>query len=89
MSRVDDLNQLVRSGRLKTGAVLYHDPRRNPDRAAEATVQSDGVRLRGKTYRSLSTAARAITGYAVNGWTLWKEKGSGQTLDTLRREGRR
>jgi Protein of unknown function (DUF2924) len=37
-------------------------------------VEQDGrlqVRLRKDTYRSLSAAAQAITGSAINGWRFW------------------
>lgn len=30
------------------------------------------VEYEGKRYTSLSTAARAITGHAVNGWRFWQ-----------------
>ncbi len=86
MARVNHLLELIRRGQLKSGAVLYHAARGDADRNAEATVEADGIRVRDKLYPSLSTAARAIAGHAVNGWTFWRIRGSGQTLDAIRRE---
>ena len=33
---------------------------------------ASAVECRGKRYRSLSAAARAITGNSVNGWRFWQ-----------------
>jgi hypothetical protein len=86
MPRVNHLQELIRWGHLKNGAVLYHAGRRDADRNVEAIVEANGIRVRDKLYPSLSTAARAIAGHAVNGWTFWRIRGSGQTLGALRPE---
>ena len=65
MARVNELSELVRSGRLKEGTVLYHATRRYPDRKAEATVeQGGGLRVRGTVYPSVSAAAKAVDGHS-------------------------
>jgi hypothetical protein len=88
MPRVNHLQELIRRGHLKSGAVLYHAARRHAERGVEGTVEANGLRVRDKLYPSLSSAARAVAGHAVNGWKFWRIQGSGQTLDALRREAR-
>ena len=39
--------------------------------AVDKKTESVTVRVKGKTYSSLSTAARAISGSPTNGWVFW------------------
>ncbi len=87
--RVDALRELIASGHLPVGTVLFHSPTRGvgahrPEREATATVESDGVNVAGTVYKSPSTAARAVTGYPTNGWTYWYVGSSGKSLSSLR-----
>jgi hypothetical protein len=83
----DELLDLIRSGKLKVGTVLYHPARRYPQRGREAVVSADGVRLGARTYSSLSGAVSAVIGGgAVNGWTFWRVKDTGEQLVALRRK---
>ncbi|OPY85492.1 MAG: GIY-YIG catalytic domain protein [Smithella sp. PtaU1.Bin162] len=56
----------------------------------KATVRKDGtIFYKGKIYNSPSTAAAAITGRAMNGWTTWRYEcfpGDWVVLDVLRRK---
>ena len=56
----------------------YRTRKKLDDRTYEAMVVSVdrgtgwvAVELEGKTYKSLSAAARSITGYQVDGWIFW------------------
>lgn len=62
---------------------------RSRGKVFSATVKDDGtIRLRGKVYRSPSTAAKSACKYPVDGWRFWKfERAPGYwvRLDELRR----
>ncbi|MGH3259826.1 MAG: hypothetical protein ACRDOU_31255 [Streptosporangiaceae bacterium] len=79
----EDLLTLIRSGKLPTGTTLRHKFLSSYKDDAAATVVDDGIRIDGKTYRTPSGAARAITQNPVDGWLFWKLP-SGETLGTLR-----
>jgi hypothetical protein len=83
--RVDALRELIASGHLPVGTVLLHSSTRGPgahradrEATATATVASDGINVAGTVYKSVSTAARAVTGYPTNGWTYWYVRSSGK-----------
>lgn len=81
------LVDLVRQGRLKPGAKLIHKARRFKERNVSAAVVEGGaIRYAGKTYRSLSAAASAVTGKPADGWTFWRIAETGEQLDQLRRD---
>ena len=80
--RVNDLREMTRSGRLPVGTVLVHKGR-GTEGDVEAMVVADGLRLRGKVYPSVSTAARAVAMHSVNGWKYWRLR-SGELLSSLR-----
>lgn len=84
MRRGNELHLLLQSGRLPAGSVLVHKGRRRADRDPGATVEHDGVHVEGRVYPSLSTAARAVAGHAVNGWVYWRLADSGTRLADLR-----
>jgi len=85
MKRVSQLQELIHSGRLPAGSVLVHKGRRQGERNVEAKIERDGVHVEGRVYPSLSTAARAATGHAINGWVYWRLAESGERLSDLRR----
>lgn len=80
-----DLAALLRSGNLTDGTSIYH---RQKGGQVEARIVAGGVQLEGKTFASLSTAALAVTGHRVNGWTFWRVRRDGRTLADVRREMR-
>lgn len=84
MKRVNELQELIHSGRLPAGSVLVHKGRRRGERSVEAKVEHDGVHVEGRAYPSLSTAARAVAGHAINGWVYWRLAESGKRLADLR-----
>jgi hypothetical protein len=86
MKRVNQLGDLIRIGRLPAGSRIVHKGRRQSERDVEATAEHDGVHLEGKVYRSLSSAARAAAGHAVNGWVYWRLAQSGERLADLRQK---
>lgn len=78
------LKDLIAAGRLRVGTQLHHPARRHPERAAEAEVVRDGLRVRGQTYPTPSGAAKAVNGgKPVQGWLFWKLP-DGRHLDALR-----
>jgi hypothetical protein len=81
----DNLQGLIRDGKLRPGTKLHHTGRRFPPGAAEAKVEAGGIRLHASVYRTPSAAARAITGKPVDGWAFWKLP-DGKPLDSLRSE---
>ncbi len=83
--RANELHELIHSGRLPVGSVLVHVERKKE--TVEATVVAGGVKVRGRVYPSVSTAARAVAIYSVNGWNYWKLAGTGRPLSDLRRTG--
>jgi Restriction Enzyme Adenine Methylase Associated/Protein of unknown function (DUF2924) len=82
----NDLTRLVERGALQLGDELYH-PKRRQTGGGEvgARIVERGVDVDGRVYPSLSTAAKAITGTATNGWTYWRLRRSNQSLADLRR----
>ena len=84
MRRDNELHALLQSGQLHPGAVVVHKGRRRGDHPVEAKIEQDGVHVAGHVYPSLSTAARAVAGHAVNGWMYWRVAGSGKRLADLR-----
>ena len=82
----DNLQSLIRSGKLAAGTTLHHEGRQHPSRTVTATVTEDGIRFKGRIYLSPSAAARAVTSQPVDGWLFWKLP-SGKALDTLRTHG--
>lgn len=80
------LARLIEAGLLVIGETLtFHQSRAN--RTAEAVVRPDGsLEVVGKTgaFWSPSKAAGAITGSQINGWTAWRRKSDGRSLDDLR-----
>lgn len=84
MKRVNQLEDLISAGRLPAGSVIVHKGRRRNERKVEAVVEQDGVHLEGRVYKSLSTAARAAEGHAVNGWVYWRLAESGERLADIR-----
>lgn len=83
------LAPLMAAGLLNANDVLtFHQARAR--RSAKAIVQPDGqLIVEGKTtpFQSPSKAASAVTGSAINGWTLWRLPApDGRTLDELRNE---
>jgi hypothetical protein len=81
------LNALYASGLLTSDDGIYAEFRGN---RYDATFQADGqIRIcDGRTFQSLSAAARAITGYSTNGWAFWRTLRDGEavTLGALRDE---
>lgn len=80
------LAPLLRSGALVAGDRLtFNQPRAG--RVAYATVEADGAivvdGLSGRFY-ALSPAAGAVTGGAIDGWTLWRRVRGDVLLDDLR-----
>lgn len=59
------------------GQTLVHRFRKGEGEVTAEVVEVDrqkgkvAVRVRGKVYPSLSSAAAAITGRAANGWVFW------------------
>ncbi|MGH3198963.1 MAG: hypothetical protein ACRDNT_24275 [Streptosporangiaceae bacterium] len=84
----DDLLTLIHSGKLPSGTTLRHSFRRGDQGDVTATVVDDGIRMKGKTYKTPSEAARAITRMPVDGWLFWKLP-TGESLGTLRTQVRR
>ena len=82
--RQDSLRMLVKNVQISVGTILYHEVRRYPERRAEAIVVPGGLSVKGRTYSSPSSAAVAVAGHQVNGWTFWKLKDSGAPLRTIR-----
>ena len=82
----NDLSRLVEDGVLQLGDELYH-PKRSRTGGGEVTARivERGVDVNGHVYQSLSTAAKAITGSAANGWTYWRLRRSNRSLSDLRR----
>ncbi len=74
----------IRTGQLPPGTVLYHPTRIYRERAVDAVVERDGIRLRGKLFASPSAAAEAVVGGPVNGWFFWRLRASGKRLASLR-----
>ena len=65
------LKDLIDAGLLQPGQELRYQA---PNRAL-AHITSEGfVHLDGINYHSLSSAAKHITGYPVNGWIVWQIK---------------
>jgi hypothetical protein len=63
------LTDLMRAGLIKAGGVLHPT---TPSYEATAIVEDDGTLVvRGERHKSLSAAARAVTGHSVNGWEFW------------------
>jgi site-specific DNA-methyltransferase (adenine-specific) len=83
----DDLLTLIRTGKLPSGITLRHSFRRVAKGDVTSTVVDDGIRVRGRTYKTPSAAARAITQTPVDGWLFWKLP-TGESLGTLRTEVR-
>lgn len=81
----NDLIRLVEDGALQLGDELYH-PKRPRTGGGEVTARivKRGVEVGGHVYPSLSTAAKAITGTAANGWTYWRLRRSNWPLTDLR-----
>ena len=84
----DDLSTLIRSGKLPSGTTLRHSFRSGHQNDVTAIVLDDGIRVKGKTYKTPSEAARAITRMPVDGWLFWKLP-TGEPLDALRTDVRR
>ena len=85
--RVDALRELIASGHLPVGTVLFHSPGRGVGAHGhdiEATVETDGVNVGGTVYKSLSTAAMAVTGHSTNGWAYWHVRTSGKPVGSIR-----
>ncbi|WP_425245421.1 DUF4357 domain-containing protein [Streptomyces sp. NEAU-NA10] len=81
------LAPLMAAGLLKANEVLTFRQTR-ARRSATAIVQPDGqliVEGKAMPFQSPSKAASAVTGNAINGWTLWRLP-DGRTLDDLRNE---
>ena len=81
------LAPLMAAGLLKPNDVLTFRQAR-ARRSATAIVQPDGqliVEGKATAFQSPSKAASAVTGSAINGWTLWRLP-DGRTLDELRNE---
>jgi hypothetical protein len=76
---------LVNEGRLKIGTELFH-PGRRASTLVEARVVANGIEVGGVTYRSASSAAKAVSGHAVNGWRYWRVRPSGAYLDEMRKQ---
>jgi len=84
----DDLSTLIRSGKLPSGTTLRHRFRGGHKDDVTAIVLDDGIRVRGKTYKTPSGAAQAITRMPVDGWLFWKLP-TGEPLGSLRTDVRR
>lgn len=67
------------------GTKLSHPSRLHKDREVTASVNRQGIAVRGRTYATPSAAAKAVTGKPVDGWHFWKLP-DGQPLDKLRTE---
>ncbi|MEU2540254.1 DUF4357 domain-containing protein [Streptomyces iakyrus] len=81
------LAPLMVAGLLRANDVLTFRQTR-AKRSATAIVQPDGqliVEGKATPFPSPSKAASAVTGSAINGWTLWRLR-DGRTLDELRNE---
>lgn len=78
------LQELIRSGRLPVGTVLYHPNRTPPDTAVTAIVTTNGIKLGAQVFDSPSAAAKAVANYEVNGWYFWKLRDSGEPLRSVR-----
>jgi len=76
---------LVKEGRVSVGTELFHPGRRASSRV-EARVVANGIEVDGVTYPSVSSAAKAVSGHAVNGWRYWRVRPSGAYLDELRKQ---
>lgn len=80
----EDLNSLIKAGKLTAGTTLHHKGRGYDNtRNVTATVTESGILFRGRTYLSPSAAARVVTNRPVDGWIFWKLP-SGAALGTLR-----
>ncbi len=77
------LKDLIRSGKLRTGTRLHHPARIHRERAVEALVVHEGIKLGGTVFTTPSAAAEFITRGAVNGWVFWKLP-DGSHLGSLR-----
>lgn len=77
-------HDLINSGRLPPGIVIFHPNGRREDTAVSPIVTKDGIRLGNRTFVSPSTSAKAVAGYAVNGWYFWRLKDSGEPLQSVR-----
>ena len=78
--------KLIRHQMLEIGAELIHQtrPKEGPRKILNATViditpgikkgskSHIFIRYDGKIYQSISAAARAASGYTVDGWDYWK-----------------
>lgn len=78
-----ELRELIRSGKLKVGTELYHLRRGATRSAVAATVVREGLRVGSQVYTSPSSAARAVTGRPVAGWSYWRLP-DGRVLGTIR-----
>jgi site-specific DNA-methyltransferase (adenine-specific) len=78
--------ELVASGEIKVGTVLFHTARIHPDRHVTARVVSTGIKLGDRVFPSPSGAAEAVTRSPTNGWTFWRVRPSGQQLSQFRRQ---
>jgi RAMA domain-containing protein/DUF2924 family protein len=83
MAMAETLRDLIDSGDLEVGTTLHHSPRRYADRRVTATVEREGIRLKGHLYETPSAAARSITGTPVDGWGWWRLP-DGRRVDALR-----
>ncbi|MGI5195646.1 DUF4357 domain-containing protein [Streptomyces sp. CA-288835] len=82
---IGPLAPLMTAGLLRANDVLTFRQTR-AKRSAKAIVQPDGqliVEGKATPFQSPSKAASAVTGSAINGWTLWRLP-DGRTLDDLR-----
>lgn len=78
------LTELIRTGRVPVGTVLYHPNRTRPDTAVTATITSGGIKLGSRVFDNPSAAAKSVAKYEVNGWYFWKLRDSGEPLRSLR-----
>jgi len=79
-----ELEALVKGEALKIGTVLTRTHKGKVAKATVAEVEGTvGLQVGKRFFRSPSTAGRAVTGLACNGWTFWKLP-SGDPLDSLR-----
>ena len=81
----DSIARLVQEGRLSVGTELFH-PGRRAGSQIEARIVATGIEVGGVTYRSVSSAAKAVSGNAVNGWRYWRVRPSGAYLDQIRKQ---
>lgn len=76
--------ELLREGKLPVGTVLTWKRRTGP--VARLTVEPDGSLLDdgGQRHRTLSGAAKSLTGKPVDGWLAWKLP-NGEPIASLRK----